>query len=437
MATKNEIIEALMAEGGPLTVSDLAKKMNLEASQITMQVARMVKAGDVAKNEAGELSVTEKAKEAVTASSQVDVGATDYEHFKYLAIKIGIPGDLIDVTTEHVWNGGDYREMSWVWTALGEMGIRQDLKQRWWNAWRSYLKQGIPPELKDQFETPAAAQGESLPGKSSGRDYILIEDEPVRVGDGLGDYSLGDAKDIMTVRTLRQRFRPTGGPERQPSGAIASQGGEKVSDLLTALQPYITKGTNMDELKEIVGDKMQLLKAELLPLIPRGSPEHPKTWVEQLGELTSGIKGLSELGPMIRSLLGMPEPSSGTSNPSTYVQLKDSEGNPVTMDIDSAIKWETFRREDHRADEKQGMLRSTVETFRQEWPTLAAAIKETAEGYNSAAQSKPGGAGGFAISEAPTGATCPSCQRTIPAEAVPPEGDVTCPHCRAVLERTA
>ncbi|GAI78607.1 unnamed protein product, partial [marine sediment metagenome] len=78
---------------------------------------------------------------------------------------------------------------------------------------------------------------------------------PVRVGENLGDYSLQDAKDILAIRALRGRFAGLGGPAGggQPSGAT-----EKVSEVLTALSPYLNKGSDLDTIKEVLADKLAL-----------------------------------------------------------------------------------------------------------------------------------------------------------------------------------
>ena len=436
MATKAEMLQALAAESGPITISSLAEKIGAQATQITAQVTRMVKAGEIEKNQDGEISISEKAREEVTASSEVDVGATDFDHFMSLGKKIGVTGNLIDVTANHVWAGGDFRDLTWVWSALGEMGIRQDLKGRWWNAWRSFLKQGIPPELKDEITigTEASAREEGSPVKKTGRDYIIIDDEPLRVGDGLGDYTMQDAKDILSIRALRDRARGSGVTERRPDAAH----GENVSDILTALQPYLTKGTDTNMLKEMLGDKMQILKSELVASIPQSSGQ-PKSFLDQLGELTGIIGKLKDAGPIVRSILGLPE---GGGNPNTPVNpvtlpFTDKDGNPMTItaDPESGIKWLRFLGEEKRADEKQGMLRGIVETFKEEWPTVAGALRETAEGYNKRAAQGRRGAGTEAGLEE---ATCPNpdCGHTFSVTGIPPGGEITCPNCAAVLTRT-
>jgi len=351
-----------------------------------------------------------------------------------------VTGDLIDVTSNHVWAGGDFRDLTWVWAALGEMGIRQDLKGRWWNAWRSFLKQGIPPELLGEVTigTEALAREEGSPVKKTGRDYIIIDDEPARVGDGLGDYTMQDAKDILSIRALRDRSRGSS-TERQPDAAH----GGNVSEILIALQPYLTKGTDTNMLKEMLGDKMQLLKSELLAGMPQPSGQ-PKSWIDQLGELTGLIGKLKDAGPVVRSILGLQEGGGNPNTPAaTAVSLPfiDKDGNPMTLNADPAtgIQWMRFLGEEKRADEKQGMLRGMVDSFKEEWPTVAGALKDVAEGYNKKAgqrmepasteESGPPG-------DEPQEATCPECQQSFPVTGLSPKGAITCPHCEAVLTRT-
>jgi len=440
MATKAEMLQALAAESGPITISGLAEKIGAQATQITAQVTRMVKNGEVERNEAGEVLITEKGRELITVSSEVEVGATDFDRFKYLGRKIGVVGDLIDVTTDHVWAGGDFRDLTWVWSALGEMGIRQDLKGRWWNAWRSFLKQGVPPELKDEVSsiTDVLGKDEGSPLKKTGRDYIIVEDEPVRVGDGLGDYTMQDAKDILSIRALRDRARGSSGTERRADAAH----GESLSELITALQPLLKNNADPNMLKEVLEAKMQLLKSEILAGMPQSSGQ-PKSWIDQLGDLVAATGKLKEVGPIIRSLLGLPEGGGNPHPPANPVILPftDKDGNPMTItaDPETGIQWLRFLGEEKRADEKQGMLKGMVDTFKEEWPTVAGALKETAEGYNKrVVQRSQGLEAASAEGATPPGggpleATCPSCQQTFPVTELSPEGDITCPHCNAVL----
>ncbi|GAJ15640.1 unnamed protein product, partial [marine sediment metagenome] len=144
-------------------------------------------------------------------------------------------------TADIVWSG-DYNDVKWVWEALGQANIADDLRSVWVNAWRAKLHKGIPPELETELTgapSPGAAEAEAgagvATGKPGGREYIIVEDEPVRVGANLGDYNLQDAKDILAIRALRNRFGGAGqqGAAAQPSAT------EQLSNLITALTPLL------------------------------------------------------------------------------------------------------------------------------------------------------------------------------------------------------
>ncbi|GAI89164.1 unnamed protein product, partial [marine sediment metagenome] len=109
------------------------------------------------------------------------------------------------MATDIVWSG-EYDDVKWVWEALGQADIANDLRSVWVNSWRAKLHKAIPPELETELtgvsKVVAEAEKELAPSKR-GREYIIVDDEPVRVGENLGDYSLQDAKDILGIRALR------------------------------------------------------------------------------------------------------------------------------------------------------------------------------------------------------------------------------------------
>ncbi|MBA7706923.1 hypothetical protein ES703_115782 [subsurface metagenome] len=112
----------------------------------------------------------------------------------------------------------------------------------------------------------------------------------------------------------------------------------------------------------------------------------------------------------------------------------DKDGNPMTItaDPESGIRWLKFLGEERRADEKQGLLKETIQTFREEWPVVATALKETAEGYNRSAQGRRGPQTASTEEAGPLEATCPSCQRSFLLKDTP-TGVISCPHCGVVL----
>ena len=95
----------------------------------------------------------------------------------------------------------------------------------------------------------------------------------------------------------------------------------------------------MDTLKEILSDKLALQKQEILSHIPQpGQTAQPKSFIEQITDAVAALGSLKEAGPMLRSILGIPE-SSG--------------GNPAPTDFDREITWRKFQGEERREDEKQ------------------------------------------------------------------------------------
>ncbi|GAJ04315.1 unnamed protein product, partial [marine sediment metagenome] len=204
-----------------------------------------------------------------------------------------------------------------------------------------------------------AAKGVA-PSKPGGREFIIVDDEPVRVGENLGDYSLQDAKDILAIRALRSRFAGVGqaGTGSQPGTA------EKVSDILTALSPYLNKegGGDLNMVKEIIADKLELQKQDILSRIPQpGHPAQPKSFMEQITEFIAAMGSLKEAGPILRSILGVSEPS----------------GNPVSTDLDNEIKWKKFLGDERRADDRQTEVAKTLKTARENIPDGIQAILAT------------------------------------------------------------
>jgi hypothetical protein len=62
------------------------------------------------------------------------------ENFRELGKKCGVhPQNLVDLTTDYVWQGGDPQDMKWVKKALRDMELRDDLSNRWYKAWRAFL----------------------------------------------------------------------------------------------------------------------------------------------------------------------------------------------------------------------------------------------------------------------------------------------------------
>jgi len=281
------------------------------------------------------------------------------------------------LATDIVWSG-DYNDVSWVWRALGQADIADDLRSVWVNAWRAKLHKGVPPELETELtgvsKTVAAEEGKDT---SKGRDYIIIDDEPLRVGENLGDYNLQDAKDILAIRALKSRF--TGAAQTGGGPASAT---EKVSELLTAMEPYLNKGSDADGLKEMLADKLALQRQDILSHIPpQVQTAQPKTFIEQITEAVAAMSSLKEAGPTLKSILGIPE-TSANSNPlsGVPVTVTGPDGKPAVMDFTQALDFRKFMAEEKRADESHETRMEVAKGFKDMLGKLGTAASHAAEG---------------------------------------------------------
>ncbi|MBA7640162.1 hypothetical protein ES703_47827 [subsurface metagenome] len=383
MATITELLEALNTKAAAVSTGDLATELKASKEGTLKQLTREKDKGHVEGNSQEGWLITDLGRKALEKGeihpSMIDEGVTPRQQFEAIGHRIGIKEDRIVLATDIVWSG-DYNDVKWAWEALGQADIADDLRSVWVNAWRAKLHKAIPPELETELtgvSKAVAEAGEDIAAKKPrDRDYIIVEDEPVRVGANLGDYSLQDAKDILAIRAVRNRFSGVG----QAGGASPPGTAEKVSDILTALSPYLNKESSSDlaTLKEVISDKLALQRQEILSQIPHsGQPTQPKPFMEQIAEFIAALGSLKEAGPMLRSILGVPE---SPGNPSTTlpVQVTGPDGKPAIMDLGSIINWRKFEGEERRADERHGALVGLAQTVRENLGDGVAALKAAA-----------------------------------------------------------
>jgi len=217
MANITELLEALNTKEASISTADLATELKASKEGTLKQLTREKDKGNVEGNSQEGWVITDAGRKALEKGdihpSMLDEGVTPRQQFESIGARIGIKQDRIVLATDIVWSG-DYDDVKWVWAALGQADIAKDLRSVWVNAWRAKLQKGIPPELETELTGVSKAvvdeERGAAHGKPGGRDYIILEDEPVRVGENLGDYSLQDAKDILAIRAVRNRFSGVG-----------------------------------------------------------------------------------------------------------------------------------------------------------------------------------------------------------------------------------
>jgi len=387
MAQEKELIETLGVQDLPITAGDLAKQVNASVESVATQLKRLKVKGLVINDKEG-WSISDDGRESMnrrgsnrpgvevehTGRSMTEEGVLPYDSFSDIGRRIGINDDRVRLAADMVF-GGDYEDLKWVWEALSQQGLRNDVKAIWFNNWRALIKKPVPAEIAEEVFL-AKTEGDKkteADGKKGARDYILVDDMPVRVGQGVGDFDLETAKELAALRALRERF--SGHGTSTPADTPKSLD-ERLPELITALSSFREKpdqdGVNT-LLKELSDVKFDAFRQDIISKIPL--PHEPKSFMEQLIEFSSGLQ---TIGPVLKTLLGIPEPHPGTENSATPIQLVDANGNPMVMDINSFITFKKLEIDEKRADEEFKNKREMTGTVKDFLGKIAAAAGKVA-----------------------------------------------------------
>ncbi|MBA7576942.1 hypothetical protein ES708_18788 [subsurface metagenome] len=434
------------------------------------------------KNEQHEYTITEAGRQFALAAppggetppgeeTEESLKTTEYQQFIEMGKTTGVvPLALLEQTANHIWRGGDFRDLVWVWKGLTEMGIRHDLAQRWWHSWRSYLHQAIPTELAAsvgvQPPTEKAAEAKAEIGKGK-RDYILDANGlPLYVGEGVGDL---DHDEAIRLSALRQAVLARGGTAA-PGGQQATVGtmADEMTKVFNAVREflgpqskgksYIVKpgeeGYMVEEVEEgkptvvtapgqgsgtpspsyLVDAEGNVTEAPAgRPIVikqsaPATSPQPGKTLLVR--QTPEGVV-TEEYEPGRPIIINAAPPSPGSNMPGMVPfpvfgedgkPVYDSDGKPVYANIEPMMKWMGFQGEQKRADERHSMLMGLGQTVRENVGDGIAAIKAAAEEAKKGAGGKtpPG-------SEQPAVYECSDCHTKFSIPNVPYE-TVTCPN---------
>lgn len=387
MTTKEQILVVLAAQSGPISRVDLAKELGEKSySNFQSQLNTYEKEGFVAVDEQKHYILTDKGREVAAgkeereevAQSEEELGATEYQHFIKLGKNTGVvPLALIKQTTEHVWNGGDYWDLKWVAQAMMEMGIRSDLRTRWWNSWRSYLKQP-PSDLPKEFFTGKDAKETTHKEEAASkgiRTHILDEDDkPVYVGEGLGDLNYTDALELAKMRAGARARTPVGQAQTVGSlsddlvkviGAIQALGSQRGTPKSYVVRPS-EDGYQVEEVEEGKPVVVAPPGGGSRPLsyvvnsegkvqeIPLGQPvviQQPSPPTAQpngrrflIDKATGEMKEVAENQPIV--IVRETAPSQAP-----VFQLTDAQGNPLQIDFSTWVKLDEHKAKQERDKE--------------------------------------------------------------------------------------
>jgi len=368
--------------------SEIGEQLKLKVSNFSGQLRTLEKSGFVSCDPEGAFAITDSGREELQKllanyaettdlPSEEEAGTTEMQQFIKLGRMTGVmPDNLIALVANHVWTA-DYLDITWVAKAMQEMGVRSDLASRWVNAWRGHLHQPLPLEAQKYLKTPGAGDKETGEnGDKGGRDYILsTDDTPTFVGEGQGDMTYNDAMKLANTRAAAKGRVPAAAvaPAESPLDTLskAIKIARELDGEKTAAKTFIIKpGENGYEAEEMEAGKPLILPAlgaagggkapvyffdresqtlkELKPgepIVLGGKPETApgkNYFVDDNGDV-------KEMTPGMPMVIIRQAPAQNTGTP---IQLKDSAGNPVVMDIETLIKLEDHKAKQSHDEEK-------------------------------------------------------------------------------------
>lgn len=397
MANKEQVFQAMAASSGAMSRVQLEEAVGEKYQSFATQLKRWMEKGfiedvgeqhyqltDKGREEAlqGEFDEAVERGEKATEVEHSDesLGATEYQQFLMTGKRTGVnPLPLIKQTADHIWAGGDFRDLAWVALGLQEMGIRQDLRSRWFHSWRSYLKQPLPTDLPEEFTTVHTAEGKAGAKREGAgkRDYIINDEGyPVRVGTGLGDMDYGDAMDLAKLRQARGKadsanatsagtmadeitkvfsaFKAMMGEKVEGRSFVVKPGedGYQVEEydptkpmlLPQPQRPAPTKGWLVDS--EGVVQELEDGKPTVIIREPSRPPAGNNSNYRLIDKRTGTVEEVAAGQPVIIMRESAPAPSQMTP-----IQINDKDGNPMVLDISTWFKLEEHRDKQRRDDE--------------------------------------------------------------------------------------
>jgi len=417
MASKEQIFGIMAGASSPMSRVQLEEKVGESYRRFQTQLDRWVKQEliedtgnhcyiltDKGRDESlqeeidnipeGEFAETGEGKKEET---QATAGTTEYQQFLRLGKYIGVvPMSLIKVTTDHIWNGGDYQDLKWVASGLQQMGIQRDLANRWLASWGSHLKQPLPAELPTYFSNPDAKKGEGLEAdrkKGTGNRAYIIDsnDSPLWVGEGMGNLDYQDAVDISKLRAAGRAVRSDG--HRDGSGdSLAAKAVEKViGDMNREPAPSGDETEKMiaqfKALKELLGEgkpesgndiektiaimkTMRELFPENKPQLPSASPQRQMLYDKRTGEVTEVAPG--------QPVIIMRE--NAAVSQATPIQVKDKDGNPMVLDLSTYIRLEEHKEKQRRDEDSHQVKMDIAKTFKEALNKAGKALANMGEG---------------------------------------------------------
>ena len=397
MASKEQILGELAKASGDLSRQQIEEKVGESYRRFQTQLDRWEKQEliqDVGEHhyvitdkgrkelESGvEISVDDGdvSSEAKSIAGEISDGShtiTDKEKFIQLGIDAGMTNkSLLRGTTTLIWNRGDPRDLGSVWQGFNEANIDKDIAKRWFNFWAAHIKKEVPLNIAKEVSGSGGAK------EKSDKDKLLLTHDmdsygnPVYVGEGQGALTHDEAFELSKIRSAAKGRVEGQAKSESPGDSLAARAVEKViSDMSGG------RADPVDETTKLI-NQVKALK-ELLGLGLDGK----KNSADEITNLVGVIKGLKEVFGDNRPPAGLPattirqvlvdnktgemrEIAPGTPiiiktesapvSQATPIQMKDKDGNPMILDLNTYIRLEEHK-EKLRHDEESHQIKVDI-----------------------------------------------------------------------------
>jgi hypothetical protein len=283
----------------------------------------------------------------------------EYDKFMQIGRSLGIKEDFLKVACEHVFTG-DVHNMNHVWDALNELYLRPDVTKRWYNTWSRVVNVPIPPEIAKNVLPKASEAAQEAETKAPSR-FTLVGDEIV--ADPEGEFTFSQARQYLMTRAIQN--------------AAPQLGGERVSEIITAITPFIEtqRASRAEEaessilvavVKSLLESKngngqQQLTLSDVLAVVDKLDEARRNTAASIAAGATRQSSAFEELERMVNvfdKMKNLFAPAQSQASPVT-IAVKGSDGQIGAVPLDTFFAMDNHRRqvqrEDNEADDKREM----------------------------------------------------------------------------------
>ena len=358
------------------------------------------------------------------------------EQMEAIARQLAIPPKTARAIATYVTRSFDFDDPEQVWNALKEVTeIGPSQRKRLWRTWTSWRGVEPPEELVQRVERENVQEAKGVArgdGAQPTRRFVAVNGEVLPADpDDPGGMAFSQALQAAQLQ-IQGRTQGDGGlpaalvkemgensrhtldlmtRDRGSGGGAEAQLSRELMD--SRIENVRTEFSGTLELMKLsMENQARDLSGAISDLSRSLKDQKPaKSWVDEMFEAVPGLKD------RFKSLFEPPAPSTDSGVRITLPEAKDSEGNPIGVDLDSYERLENLR-----------LKRDALAFARQQMPGFFRTAQRMTRSWDRMVEQGQLGAGGKAEDTAET--DCPECGLRLTykkgAEAF------QCPRCKAI-----